>query len=1038
MANEQQWRVDSAWTLLDQGNLVGVIKWVEQSLFVLDQKISPALKADLLNAKGNALRRMGKPTQALAIHQQVLNIRQFAYGMKGLPVGKSLHNIGNCELELGAYDLAKTNFKLALAIAQQQHDSLFMANIWGSMGSLYYESGQLNRAFQYYYHAWQYQQKKLFPKHPALFNNLSNLARIALDQNNTALAIQFINALEQLHDAPLALPVALRLKAMYHRQKGNISLSIQLLRKAISIWENLRLHHSPEWYYCQLDLSLSFRQKGEYQIAIGALQRALYSTQNTKELIPIKLAIHNNLAELLHLQDKDSLAIFHLEQALALSSIQQEKNINPIYINLAALYLQIGELEISSTYLNLAKKNDTDVETLAIIHLLTGQIVEKNTHHLEKSLTEYVAAYNILRRHQTKYPELFAYSILHIARYFEVDRQFAAAEAYLAQGLKVLHSKEALQLELYPTVALQLLSLQAQLALDIAHANPIPYNWSKAEAMHQKAISYLENYQNNFEDPYSILFANAGYRSLFTGLVEVLFEQGNRDKQYYEKAFDCVEGSKFLLLQQMLKQSQAKKYAHISDQYLYKEAELQSRIRGFVNKQQNSKNPKLVLKYAALRVEAEEELRILLQTIEVKFPLYYQLKHANKRVNLKEIQKHLPRDQTLVSYFLGNEQVYIFAITNHEFKAEVVHLPSDFRVSVKNWYHLIQNPSSEESKIQLISSIGFQLYKILIRPIESNLRQRIAIIPDGILHYVPFETLLYRYPQKDIPIRQFPFLIKKHAFSYTNLTTLTSSSTPKGYKSKGYLLAMAPNFDLRTQGLNNLTYAQEEVKLVAKKIRSSKKIYQGASATEQQFKLFAPHARIIHLATHGMFDDLHPELSGLVFSDFKQTAVNPGKLTTAEVYALTLEADLIFLSACQTNVGELYAGEGMLTLSRAFYYAGAKSIIATLWSVPDNQTSYIAIQFYGYLHKGIPKDVALQKAKLDFFQRARTIQGHPAFWGALTVSGDSSPIYHHMEQNFWLWVCGISIALALRYFIFYNIIMKRPKRFLANGLRNGG
>jgi CHAT domain-containing protein len=106
------------------------------------------------------------------------------------------------------------------------------------------------------------------------------------------------------------------------------------------------------------------------------------------------------------------------------------------------------------------------------------------------------------------------------------------------------------------------------------------------------------------------------------------------------------------------------------------------------------------------------------------------------------------------------------------------------------------------------------------------------------------------------------------------------------------------------------------------------------------------------------------------------------------IYNLTLNADLVVLSACETGIGELKRGEGIVSLARAFAYAGAKSIITTLWSVNDKSTMHIMEEFYRQLHKGQPKDYALWKAKMEYLQKAKSETAHPFFWSAFVPVGD--------------------------------------------------
>ena len=141
------------------------------------------------------------------------------------------------------------------------------------------------------------------------------------------------------------------------------------------------------------------------------------------------------------------------------------------------------------------------------------------------------------------------------------------------------------------------------------------------------------------------------------------------------------------------------------------------------------------------------------------------------------------------------------------------------------------------------------------------------------------------------------------------------------------------------------------------------------------------------------------------------------KLFISELYSLSLNADLAVLSACNTGVGNLKKGEGLINVSKAFTYAGVPSTITSLWKVPDKETSQIMVSFYEYLKSGEPKNKALQLAKLDYLNRVEDpFLKHPFYWAGFVISGDISPI--KTETNY-EWLIFILILLFI-------IILKKP------------
>ena len=168
--------------------------------------------------------------------------------------------------------------------------------------------------------------------------------------------------------------------------------------------------------------------------------------------------------------------------------------------------------------------------------------------------------------------------------------------------------------------------------------------------------------------------------------------------------------------------------------------------------------------------------------------------------------------------------------------------------------------------------------------------------------------------------------------------------------------------------------------------------FNGTFANEQAFKETAKDYGIIHLAMHGVLDNRSPILSSLVFSE-DTTVTEDNFLRAYEIAQLDLNADLVVLSACETGYGQFQQGEGIMSLAHSFTYAGASSVLMSLWQVNDFSTGVIMKGFYTNMAKGMPKDKALQKAKLMYLQEATTdLTQHPAFWAAFVQQGNNEPL----------------------------------------------
>lgn len=203
--------------------------------------------------------------------------------------------------------------------------------------------------------------------------------------------------------------------------------------------------------------------------------------------------------------------------------------------------------------------------------------------------------------------------------------------------------------------------------------------------------------------------------------------------------------------------------------------------------------------------------------------------------------------------------------------------------------------------------------------------------------------------------------------------------------------------------VNRLPNNQQEVNKIGA-LTDGKKIT-GMSATKNKFLEEAPKATVLHLAMHAEIDKTNPMLSKMYFYGVKDS----GELTASEVYNLDLQADLVVLSGCSTGLGKSESGDGVMSMSRAFTYAGVSSTVMSLWQVSDKETSELMVSFYENLKKGQAKNEALRNAKLSYLKNAKAPElQHPYYWAGFVVSGDVTPMYDN--KPWWLYIL-ISAAL---------------------------
>ncbi len=281
--------------------------------------------------------------------------------------------------------------------------------------------------------------------------------------------------------------------------------------------------------------------------------------------------------------------------------------------------------------------------------------------------------------------------------------------------------------------------------------------------------------------------------------------------------------------------------------------------------------------------------------------------------------------------------------------------------------------------------------------------KRVLIIPDGPLFGLPFGALMRN--EKEYLIEWKPLHTAISATVYAELRKsrkeadsvavqlvafgdplypTVDTAKPEGISDVNVRAAVTRGF-----GFERLPFSRDEVESIASLFPGRSQKYLGALATEERAKSVGKNVRYIHFATHGLLDERFPLNSSLVLTipTTRTEGQENGLLQAWEIIdQMRLDADLVTLSACNTALGKEMTGEGLIGLTRAFHYAGARSVLASLWNVNDWRTAELMKTLYGELKRGRSKDEALRAAQLQMLHSRSS--SNPFYWAAFTLSGD--------------------------------------------------
>jgi CHAT domain-containing protein/Tfp pilus assembly protein PilF len=421
--------------------------------------------------------------------------------------------------------------------------------------------------------------------------------------------------------------------------------------------------------------------------------------------------------------------------------------------------------------------------------------------------------------------------------------------------------------------------------------------------------------------------------------------------------------------------------------------------------------------------QTEEDLQVAVEAVgRIRPDLAMQLR--SEPSGIRAIRERVLEPGTaLIEFLVGEQHLFIFYLTRGRLafhRLDKAETQTILEVA-RNYSHLLSSPRMTSADC---AAAGRRLYECLILPgrgvITEGIRNLI-IVPDRELCFLPFEMLTAgSEPPSDGTSPDFLF----HHFAVTYAPSASSlvniMKRPHIHPGSKDLLAVGDPYyhergdsggrekwdnpiqeyyrDKRFQ-VEPLPFTRREIRCVKSFVSGDRRdILLGKAASEEAIKgLRLKDYRILHFATHSLVDDQVGSRSALVLAQDDDPGED-GFLQVREIYSIKLDADLVVLSACSTALGKLEKGEGIQGLPRAFFCAGARSVLVSLWSVSDRSTSRFMELFYKHLSRGESKQEALRRAKLDMMDAKDT---RPRQWAGFILMGEGGGGIPLSKPTFW-------------------------------------
>jgi CHAT domain-containing protein len=845
--------------------------------------------------------------------------------------------------------------QIAKAIAARIDDPAGYAFAWYREGDAFWRMGELERAIEVKEKCLEWLQREVEQRESSLppekFAWLQDMLFQLLywtglfydtvigDQNKALQKFQVMLHYAQRYGNVYDEANALNYIGGKRLAMGEVVQGIQMMERAIELFERL-VQQYPQ------NRSLA----SSYLVALNHLAAAYNSLlipQRALELYGKSLSVSRKLGDKVGemgalygigisfvLQDNFDKARAYLEQSLKLA--KEEGHFGWIY---------------------------TDLGTLVELHRKRGD--------LDAAMAYAEATLNFARQVQSYSWELGALENLAFLSVQKGD--FQRAKGYIDEGLKL-----AERLNLQPQRLYQALG----------DMNRKQKQWQAAIDAYQKVIEQIEKGTIMLSEPTGRLLSSKGWVAAYNNLSACLLMLGQT-----EEALKVAERAKARTLAEIMQMGKIDLRKRMTEGECRREEELRNQINRLsvaLRSLQSQPNPdQQRLKQLQEQIaEARRAYESFRREIYLKHPDIAALKVELPPITAEQLTELLPDEKTaLLEYVVSDDQSFVFVIVRKNGQPFVT--VQNIKVSRDELEKLVKSFRGRLAQQSLKFPEATTLYELLIEPVEKVLagKKVLCIVPDGALWELPFAALRDKGGK---------FLVERFAISYApSLTTLSAMhkyARQRVEGRKGQLLAFAyPSFgasrkiELPLRGtFEELPQTEREAKAIAALFGKDAQVYLREQATEERFKVEAPKYRILHIATHGIFDASSPLYSGLLLAQGKR---EDGILEAWEIAEMDLRAEIVVLSACETARGVVKEGEGLIGFAWAIFVAGCPSSLLTQWQVADKSTAELMTAFYrNWRSQSISKAEALQRAQLTLLRSKQW--SHPFFWAPFVLIGD--------------------------------------------------
>jgi len=691
------------------------------------------------------------------------------------------------------------------------------------------------------------------------------------------------------------------------------------------------------------------------------------------------------------------------------------------YNNLGSVYLQKEEFERAEKNYQLSievRKNihgDNHPNLIAPLHTLSGLYIQ--TERWGDARKELQKALNIgLSRFNESHIDIIdTYSL--IANSYLMEGDYNNGHHYYSKTLSLILGVDASDEDIIPD--LSQVSYSLKLIENIRGMNRVLREKFKAsedkQLLHESlrfttiASEKIDMLQTSFQNEASKLNLIDNNYEIYSNALDIIFELYtiSKDDNWLDEMHYYSEKSRSRIAHDLLQSVEARNFGGVPDEVINVERDLNTKVSDYYQKLQLEQekgeegSQSVLRQYRDSLFYAKRELHQFTQSLEENYPDYYQLKYDRKLAARNDIQAMIGHDETVLSYAFGVENLYAIIIDSEQISVRKLEIDEGLADQIEKIRKSVISGRTTEYE-----EAAHHLYTQLIEPVKGLLStESVIILPDQALHYLPFEMLLTEKPN-GIMYHQMPFLLRQYQIQYMPSATVMITKQQQRPQEPKNLLALAPfsqsTIPLEQNELNERYFDQlTPLPLTGYETREIAKLFRVRNSLWSFF--FPEHAEVltgtrasksrimngalddygfIHFATHAFVNERNPALSGIAMHGGDD---GDGIVYVGEIYNLQMRADLVVLGACDTGLGEIRRGEGLIGFTRAFLYAGASNLVVSMWKVNDQPTAHLMISFYEHIREGQSYGSALRNAKLSLMDHPE--YAAPRNWAAFILNG---------------------------------------------------